>query len=172
MVAAGLTPRGFLSSFASKDSARRGSSSKTLLSLMPGLESRISVRFPQSRRFRFLLDIYVSRGSSRTNENWLPISCLGERTRAEDKEGLSDTSHGRIPTTVLESDCQPARVRPFRVGSTVRWPSSRHGVRRHVWPRIVQTHEFQIFLTGTARLLSSNPGRYDSNFAAYLSLIE
>jgi len=83
MAAAGLLT-GASISFCFKDQLVAEACSKTLLSLIAG-SNRASAEDPQAGASAPFGYLRIS-GSSRPTENWLPISCLGERTRAERQE--------------------------------------------------------------------------------------
>jgi TetR/AcrR family transcriptional repressor of nem operon len=93
MAAAGLTHGGFYRHFASKDQLVAEACSKTLLSLIAGLESRISGRFPK-QALPLLLDIYVSRAHRDQPRTGCPLAALGSELARKDKKTRDTATEG------------------------------------------------------------------------------
>ncbi len=94
MAAAGLTHGGFYRHFASKDQLVAEACSKTLLSLIASLESRISGRSPE-KALPLLLDIYVSRAHRNQPRTGCPLAALGSARSRSTVDGDRRRHGGR-----------------------------------------------------------------------------
>jgi TetR/AcrR family transcriptional repressor of nem operon len=109
---AGLTHGGFYRHFASKDQLVLEACSKTLLSLIAGLESRISGRSPE-QALPLLVDHYVSRAHRDQPRTGCPLAALGSELARKDKKTRDIAMEGFLRLSRLIAS-QLVNV-PFRV---------------------------------------------------------